>query len=80
MYKQITVPIWELEFFEAQTKVKSDQKGTIQKKFVIQTMVIMNTKEATAHFWAQMGPGSNLFWTFNSDRSQFCNLLSYNDE
>ena len=37
----------------AQTRVKSDQNSAIQKKFVIRTMVIMNTKEATAHFWTR---------------------------
>ena len=41
------------EFFETQTRDKSDQKSAIQKNFVILTMVIMNTKEATAHFWLQ---------------------------
>ena len=35
----------------AQTRGKSDQNSAIQKKFVIWTMVIMNTKEATADFW-----------------------------
>ena len=34
----------------AQTRVKSDQNNAIQMKFVIRTMVIMNTKEATADF------------------------------
>ena len=38
------------EFFETQTRDKSDQKSAIQKNFVILTMVIMNTKEATADF------------------------------
>ena len=41
------------EFFETQTRDKSDQKSAIQKNFVNLTMAIMNTKEATADFWLQ---------------------------
>ena len=48
--QQITVPICNLEFFEAQSRIRSDQKCGIWKKFVIQAMVVMNTKEATAYF------------------------------
>ena len=32
-------------------RIKSDQKSVIWKKFVIQKVVIMNTKEATKYFW-----------------------------
>ena len=49
----ITFPIFNLEFFESQnsqTRIKSDQKRVIYKKILIQIMVIMNTKEATAYF------------------------------
>ena len=46
------------EFFETQTRDKSDQKSAIQKNFVILTMVIMNTKEATADFWLYFTPSA----------------------
>ena len=43
---------FNLEFYESQnsqTRIKSDQKSVIGKKFVVQIMVIVNTMEATAH-------------------------------
>ena len=43
---------FNLEFFDSQnshTRIKSDQKCVIDKKYVVQIIVIMNTMEATAH-------------------------------
>ena len=41
----ITIQIFSQKFFETQTKIKVTKNSAINKKFVIQTMVIMNTKE-----------------------------------
>ena len=46
----ITVLVFSSGFFETHTRLKSDQRSAINEKFVIQTIIIMNTKEATAHF------------------------------
>ena len=46
-----TVLVFSSGFFETQTRLKSDQRSAINEKFVVQTIVIMNTKETTAHFW-----------------------------